>query len=215
MRVLSWVAGTLVVIALGVGASSVIHAQTSPAHKLTAAQPVAAAAFNGVLTNDPAPQRMIPRPTPDPSPTPPPATAPAAPAAAAPARPAPRPAAPAIVVGSTQQALINQDRAANGLGPLTWSSCLYSVARSNAARMAAAGAISHANGPSVDLSCGLGHQAGENVGWWSGGINDPQLNTMFMNSAGHRANILGPYHYVGTAWVVAPNGAAYIAVEFS
>jgi uncharacterized protein YkwD len=38
---------------------------------------------------------------------------------------------------------------------------------------------------------------------------------MFMNSAGHRANILGPYHYVGTAWVVAPNGYGYIAVEFS
>jgi uncharacterized protein YkwD len=111
--------------------------------------------------------------------------------------------------------LINRDRAASGLGPLTWSSCLYNVARSNAARMAAAGAISHANGPSVDLTCGLGHQAGENVGWWSGGINDSQLNTMFMNSSGHRANILGPYHYVGTAWVVAPNGAAYIAVEFS
>jgi uncharacterized protein YkwD len=81
--------------------------------------------------------------------------------------------------------------------------------------MAAAGAISHANGPQVDLTCGLGHQAGENVGWWSAGINDAQLNTMFMNSVDHRANILGPYHYVGTAWVVASNGAAYVAVEFS
>lgn len=214
MRVLSWFAGTLVVIALGVGASSVVRAHTSTSHTLTVAKPVAAADFNGVAVNDPAAQRMIPRPTPEPSPTPPPAAAPAAPPAAAPA-PAPRPAAPAIIIGSTQQVLINQDRAANGLGPLTWSSCLYSIARSNAARMAAAGAISHAGGASADLTCGLGHQAGENVGWWSGGINDSQLNTMFMNSAGHRANILGPYHYVGTAWVVAPNGAGYIAVEFS
>jgi uncharacterized protein YkwD len=81
--------------------------------------------------------------------------------------------------------------------------------------MAAQGAISHAGGASADLSCGLGRQGGENVGYWSAGINDAQLNTMFMNSAGHRANILGPYHYVGTAWVVAANGAAYIAVEFS
>ena len=217
MRVLSWFAGTLVVIALGVGASSVMRAHPSAAHTLGMAKPVAAAAFNGVDANDPTPQRMIPRPTPEPSPTPPPTAAPAAPAAAAPARPATsRPAAPAaIVVGSQQQALINQDRAASGLAPLTWSACLYNVARSNAARMAAAGAISHANGPQVDLTCGLGNQAGENVGWWSGGINDSQLNTMFMNSAGHRANILGPYRYVGSAWVVAPNGAAYIAVEFS
>jgi uncharacterized protein YkwD len=111
--------------------------------------------------------------------------------------------------------LINQDRAANGLGPLTWSPCLYNVAVSNANRMVAQGAISHANGPSVDLTCGLGRQAGENVGWWSGGINDAKLNQMFMDSAGHRANILGPYRYVGTAWVVAANGAGYIAVEFS
>ncbi len=39
---------------------------------------------------------------------------------------------------------------------------------------------------------------------------------MFMNSPEHRANILnGYYHYVGTAWVVASDGKAYIAVEFS
>jgi uncharacterized protein YkwD len=119
------------------------------------------------------------------------------------------------VVGSTQQALINQDRAANGLGPLNWNGCLYNVARSNAARMAGQGYISHTNGPSVDLTCGLGRQAGENVGYWTGGVNDGQLNTMFMNSPEHRANILGPYHYVATAWVVGSNGYAYIAVEFS
>ena len=61
---------------------------------------------------------------------------------------------------------------------------------------------------------GIGSPSGENVGYWSGGINDYQLNTMFMNSAEHRANIMGPYHYVGTAWVVAKNGYGYIAVEF-
>jgi uncharacterized protein YkwD len=135
---------------------------------------------------------------------------------AAPPPPAPRPAAPpAIVVGSTQQALINQDRAGAGLGPLTWSSCLAGIAYQNALRMANAGAISHAGGASADLGCGLGRQGGENVGYWSGGINDPQLNTMFMNSAGHRANIMGPYQYVGTSWVRAANGYGYIAVEFS
>ena len=131
------------------------------------------------------------------------------------AAPAPRPAPPAIVVGSTQQAFINGDRSGSGLGALTWNSCLAGIAYQNALRMADAGAISHAGGANADLGCGLGRQGGENVGYWSGGINDPQLNTMFMNSAGHRANILGPYRYVGTAWVVAKNGAGYIAVEFS
>ena len=130
--------------------------------------------------------------------------------------PPPAPAPPPIVVGSTQQALINQDRAGAGLGALTWNSCLAGIAYQNAARMANAGAISHAGGANADLSCGLGQHAGENVGYWSGGINDSQLNTMFMNSPGHRDNIMSSYyHYVGTSWVIAKNGYAFIAVEFS
>src|SRR4029077_20671920 len=141
------------------------------------------------------------------------ASAPPAQAVAPP--PPPPPPRPAIVIGSTQQALINRDRASAALGPLTWNSCLYNVAVSNANRMAAQGYISHTNGPNLDLGCGLGHQAGENVGYWSAGINDSQLNTMFMNSPDHRANIMGPYHYVATAWAVGANGAAYIAVEFA
>ena len=90
----------------------------------------------------------------------------------------------------------------------------YSTAIANARRMAAQGYISHTNGVWVDLGCHLGVQAAENVGWWSGGVNDAQLNSMFMASPDHRANIMGPYHYVATAWAVAANGYAYIAVEF-
>lgn len=124
---------------------------------------------------------------------------------------------PSIVIGSTQQALINRDRASAGLGPLTWNSCLSSVAVANAARLSRQGWVPpyHTNGPTLDLGCRLGNQAGENVGYWSGGINDSQLNTMFMNSPEHRANIMGPYHYVATAWAVAANGYGYVAVEFS
>jgi uncharacterized protein YkwD len=217
MRFLTWVAGTVVIVALAVGTTSAVAARMNPSHvAVPAKQQVALVVDNGVSVKDPSPQRMIPRPTPDPSPTPPPAPAPAPGAPAQSAAPAPaRPAAPAIVIGSTQQALINQDRARYGLGPLTWSSCLAGVARSNAARIAAQGSLSHTNGPNLDLNCGLGHQAGENIGYWSLGVNDSQLNTMFMNSAEHRANILGPYRYVASAWVVAANGYGYIAVEFS
>jgi uncharacterized protein YkwD len=91
------------------------------------------------------------------------------------------------------------------------------VAASNAVRLSRQGWVQpyHTNGPTLDLGCHLGNRAGENVGYWSGGINDGQLNTMFMNSPEHRANILGPYRHVATAWAVASNGAAYIAVEFS
>jgi uncharacterized protein YkwD len=202
-----------VLVALAVGATSAVAAHSNPKSSLAAAKTALRFGLNDIVyANDPAPQRMIPRPTPDPSPTPPPAPAPAAVAHSAPAPPGP--ARPAIVIGSTQQALINQDRARNGLGPLTWNSCLANVARSNAARMAAQGYISHTNGPNVDLTCGLGRQAGENVGDWSAGINDAQLNSMFVASPEHLANILGPYHYVASTWVVGANGYGYIAVEF-
>jgi uncharacterized protein YkwD len=200
-------------VALATGATSVVLAHSNSTHTLTAAKKLITVGPHDVVdVSDPAPLRMIPRPTPDPTPPPPPA--PVAAPAPAPVHSAPPPPPPAIVIGSTQQALINQDRARNGLGALTWNGCLASVARSNAARMAAQGFISHTNGPNVDLSCGLGHQAGENVGDWSAGVNDPQLNSMFVGSPEHLANILGPYHYVATAWVVASNGYGYIAVEF-
>jgi hypothetical protein len=116
---------------------------------------------------------------------------------------------------SAQQTLINQDRATAGLAPLTWSSCLAAVAVQNAERIMTQGSLSHTNGPTLDLGCGLGAtQGGENIAFISSGIDDVQANTMFMNSPPHKANILGPYQYVATAWSVAPNGYAYIAEEF-
>ncbi len=214
MRVVASVlAGLVLAIGIAVGVSALAQSQAHGPAALTAArQQVAAAPNASSEVGDPAPPRLIPRHRNDPSPTPPAVAAPtAAPAPVVYSAPPP----PALVVNSTQQALINRDRAANGLGPLTWSSCLYSVAVSNARRIANQHYLSHTNGPSVDLGCGLGRQAGENIGYWSGGINDSQLNTMFMNSPEHRSNILGPYHYVATAWVVASNGYGYIAVEFS
>ena len=113
------------------------------------------------------------------------------------------PRAPQIVVASTQQRLINQDRASAGLPPLAWNSCLAAIATQNALRMATQGYISHANGVTLDLGCHVGSRAGENIGYLSAGINDVEMNAMFMASAEHRANILGPYHYIATAWVVA------------
>ena len=119
-----------------------------------------------------------------------------------------------MVIGSTQQALINQDRAASGLPPLNWSGCLASIAAGQAQAMAASGTIFHGNGVQQDWGCRLGSsQTGENVGEWGAGINDAGINQLFMQSAGHRANILGPYHWVGTAWVVS-GGKGFIAVEF-
>jgi hypothetical protein len=116
---------------------------------------------------------------------------------------------------SAQQTLINQDRAGSGLAPLSWSSCLAAVAVQNAERIMAQGYLSHTNGPTLDLACGQGATyGGENIAYISSGIDDAMANSMFMNSPPHRANILGPYQYVATAWSVAPNGYAFIAEEF-
>jgi len=40
------------------------------------------------------------------------------------------------------------------------------------------------------------------------------MNSKFMASPEHYANIMGPYRYVATAWVVASDGRGYVAVEF-
>jgi uncharacterized protein YkwD len=89
------------------------------------------------------------------------------------------------------------------------------VATGEAVRMARDGAISHGSGVQHDLACGVGNSAAENVGVWSGGVNDAQLHSMFVSSPSHLANILGPYRYVGSAWAVSADGKAYIAVELA
>jgi len=117
---------------------------------------------------------------------------------------------------SAQQTLVNQDRAANGaLAPLAWNNCLANIAQQNADRIAQQGYLSHTNGPTLDLGCLSGATyAGENIAYDSSGINDALANTMFMNSPPHRANILGGFTLVATAWTVASNGYGYIAEEF-
>lgn len=199
---MGWVAGLCL---LAVATAAVIALTHRPiradARPLTAARVlVVAANARGVD-----PPHVIPIASPSPSAQPT--------AAPPPAHPAPVATRPGPVVRSTQQALINHDRAAYGLAPLTWSNCLYNVALANAKRIAAQGYLSHTNGPQQDLSCGLGNRAGENIGEWSSGINDSQINALFMASPEHKANILGPYHYVATAWIVA-GGKGWIAVEF-
>jgi uncharacterized protein YkwD len=118
--------------------------------------------------------------------------------------------------GSVQQQLTNQARAAAGLAPLQWNACLAGVAQRHASEMAQAGHIYHGDGVQQDLGCGQGYsRAGENVGMTSPGIDDNRIFQGFMNSAGHKANILGSYRYIGTAWVLGPDGAGYVSVEFA
>ncbi|MEA2628260.1 MAG: hypothetical protein QOJ10_720 [Chloroflexota bacterium] len=216
MKNISWLIGVVLFLAVALGTASVLRLHEAPTASLVADRAVASADQTALAGQSRAavPAPAAPR-------VKAPTKAPAPVKVAAPVRASAPVRSAAIVIVSTQQALINQDRARYGLRPLAWSGCLASIAYSNAVRMANQGYISHTNGPTRDLGCGLGNHAGENVGYWSGGSLtqyqlDVKLNTMFMNSPDHRANILSPYyHYVGTAWKTGANGAHYIAVEFS
>ncbi|HKV88980.1 MAG TPA: CAP domain-containing protein [Candidatus Dormibacteraeota bacterium] len=216
MRILSGFGGLLIVLAVAAGAT-LAHLHSNHPNQLTASHQTSTNESVGSL---PYPPSRLPHPAALPTPTPAPskpATAAGststAPKAAAPGS-GTHPSPPRLYSVSGQQALINRDRARYGLAPLAWNGCLYAVALANARRMAAAEVMSHANGVYQDLACHIGNRSGENVGYYTLGANDSIINNAFMNSAEHKANILGSYHYVATAWVVGANGYGYIAVEF-
>ena len=201
MRLVSWLGGFVVLgaVVMTAGVVALAHHHVGSLRPLTAAHRTFGLMSYDELDPGAAPPQLV-----EPSPAPPPPP------------PAPAPEQrPAIVIGSTQQALINQDHARAGLAPLAWSGCLFSVASAQAVHLATPGVtFGHYGGTSQDLNCHLGGQTGENIGSWSLGVNDAQLNTIFMNSPTHRANILGPYRFVASAWVVGSNGYGYLVVEF-
>jgi uncharacterized protein YkwD len=210
MKTISWLGAFVLFLAVAFGTASVLR--QNPSTSFASNRALAAAPQTDSAAGE-ATRVTAPSPSPAASPKPQPRSTPPARTAVPVRVTAPR----SVAIVSTQQALINRDRAAHGLRPLAWSSCLSSIAYSNAVRISKQGTnISHTNGPTRDLGCGLGYHAGENIGWYSGGINDTWANNAFMASPEHRANILSPYyHYVATSWVRLSNGYGYIAVEFS
>lgn len=117
-------------------------------------------------------------------------------------------------------ALINQERADEGLPPLSSQSQLTSAARIHSADMACNGFFSHTSpttGSPFDRIEAQGYSfsyAGENI---AGGFNSPaSVVETWMNSAGHRANILSPnYVHIGVGyayWGDSTYGAYWTAV---
>jgi uncharacterized protein YkwD len=108
--------------------------------------------------------------------------------------------------------LINDDRAAAGVGALSWSGGLSNSARAWATYLA-------------DNNCTgseIGHSTlwknGENLYWISGGAGSglaARANTAFMNSTGHRANLLrATFSSVGVG-VAHGAGGWYLVQNFS
>lgn len=110
-------------------------------------------------------------------------------------------------------ALMNQDRARAGMGPLVSDPSLAATSREWSAHMASQGRIFHA----TDLGAIAARidpgwkRIGENVGV---GYDAAGLHQAFMNSPGHKANIMGTgYNRVGIG-VVHAGGKTWVTVRF-
>lgn len=105
-------------------------------------------------------------------------------------------------------ALVNQARAAEGLGPLKLNSSMNAVSTAWAKQMAANGAMTHNPSYANQIPSGWS-RAAENVakGWPSASA----VHDGWMNSPGHRTNIMGDYTDIGIAFVTT--GGTTWAVE--
>ena len=106
---------------------------------------------------------------------------------------------------------INSTRSSNGLGPLTVDGDLRAHARKHTQDMMDANEIYHSTSAELMAAAGSGWtKVGENVGR---GGSVSSLHQAFMDSPGHRANILGEYNYVGIG-TGTKDGVLYVTVVF-
>ncbi len=166
----------------------------------------------GNLRRQPAPQFFAPQ-----APAPPP-TAPAIPTPPAAA------AVPSVAIPASEQAIIdltNQQRMLNGLAPLAASEKLVQAAQIHAGNMARLDQMSHtlAGVAQPDLASraqAVGYdyaKLGENIAFRYAGA--PEVVAGWMDSAGHRANILDPsYTEIGVAIAANSRGELYYCQVF-
>jgi hypothetical protein len=115
-------------------------------------------------------------------------------------------------------ALANQARAQAGVGRLTWDSALAAAALNHCRRMASEGPIAHRYGGEPDLS-ERAAQAGAHFGLIEENVaigpSGPAIHDEWMNSPGHRENLLSPdVDRVGIA-VVSARGVLYAVADYS
>lgn len=104
---------------------------------------------------------------------------------------------------------INASRSANGLPPLEGYWDLADNARSHSNLMADRQELFHSSNLG-SVTSGW-ERLGENVGV---GPDVSSLHQAFMNSSGHRRNILGDYNYVGVGVTVDDSGMLWVTVIF-
>ncbi|WP_164745329.1 FG-GAP-like repeat-containing protein [Georgenia faecalis] len=110
--------------------------------------------------------------------------------------------------------LVNAERSQRGLRPLRVNAALTSIAQDWSQRQAAADAMSHRPNFTANYPAGW-TRAAENVAWYS--ADDPRaIVTSWMNSSGHRANILNPeLTDIGVGYARSSSGRYYATQNFA
>lgn len=108
---------------------------------------------------------------------------------------------------------INASRAQNGARALVPNATITFKAAGWAQHMASTRQLVHSN--LADQNNLPWRGLAENIGSFPQSWSVSQMNNMFMNSAGHRANMLnGNYNYIGIGMVTDATGQTWVAEEF-
>ena len=129
------------------------------------------------------------------------------------------PTAPASPVVSAQAAyegrvlvLVNAERTKRGMRPLAMNTCADGYANRWAGTMASTRNFAHQSITPMLSACGA-RRVGENIAY--GNVSADQMMVMWMNSPGHRANILNPaFTHIGIGAVKTSSGRWYGVQDF-
>jgi uncharacterized protein YkwD len=131
-----------------------------------------------------------------------------------------RPASAQDAVAWEVLSLVNQARAAAGIGPLAMNGALVAAAQRHSTDMASAGFVGHTGSDGSTAAqrvsdagytwAALGENAAQT---WS--VSAQEVFNLWMGSEGHRANMLNPaFVEMGLGYAAAANGAVYYTLTF-
>ena len=194
-----------VALASGIGVTVFTdHGEAKPASAAAVGDPRLVVPATADPVNNPSPTTPATTTAPTDPPTAPPTTTPPAPPPAKPKPPKPPEAKPNPNLSAEDAvlALVNQERAGNKCNPLAIDSRLATAARKHSADMAARNYFEHDTPEGVDVATRVTNagykwsSVGENIAM--GQKDAASVMRSWMNSPGHRANILNcGYRHIG------------------
>lgn len=108
-------------------------------------------------------------------------------------------------------ALVNQERAKNGLSALAWGTTCENAATVRARETMTSYSHTRPDGSAFDTACPVpatGSKAGENLNAGNAAVSPETVVASWMASPDHRANILDPdFKYVAVGFIFDPNSA--------